>query len=252
MTDEIKNVASAIHAVMQDVGYVQKTGKNEQQNYTYADEASVIQAVRDSMLTHGLIMVPRVETFERETFDRGSGKPPALVSHVTIRYAIIHTESGESIEVVAAGSGIDYGGDKAVYKAITGAQKYALSKTFILATGDDAERDSMTEDAAPAKPKPKPKPKPAPKPKNETFTEEDEQVEEKPKKSGRKITDKQRKRLYGISRSNDWSKDGFIAKMEEFGYESSSDVLMSDYEDVCAYFEGTPGDEFGQEPEEDE
>jgi hypothetical protein len=48
-------------------------------------------------------------------------------------------ESGESLIVEAVGAGTDQPGDKAFYKAQTGAKKYALTQAFLIATGDDPE-----------------------------------------------------------------------------------------------------------------
>lgn len=49
------------------------------------------------------------------------------------------------------GEGMDTG-DKAIYKAITGAQKYVLMKTFLIPTGDDPELEEL-----PQKPQPQSK-----------------------------------------------------------------------------------------------
>jgi hypothetical protein len=51
-------------------------------------------------------------------------------------------DSGEEIVAKVAGQGLD-SGDKAPYKAMTGALKYALLQSFLLATGDDPEDERM-------------------------------------------------------------------------------------------------------------
>ncbi len=51
-------------------------------------------------------------------------------------------DSGEEIVAKVAGQGLD-AGDKAPYKAMTGALKYALLQSFLLATGDDPEDERM-------------------------------------------------------------------------------------------------------------
>ena len=51
-------------------------------------------------------------------------------------------------------------GDKGIYKAIAGAQKYALMKVFMIPTGDDPEADEGVDERnhkAPTKPTPAPK-----------------------------------------------------------------------------------------------
>ena len=48
-----------------------------------------------------------------------------------------------------AGAGADTG-DKGVYKSMTGAEKYFLMKTFLIATGDDPEADDKVDKEAAA------------------------------------------------------------------------------------------------------
>jgi hypothetical protein len=51
---------------MRDVGYVQKAGHNDFQNYKYATEADAIAALRPAMIKHGLCMIPSVESVEQD------------------------------------------------------------------------------------------------------------------------------------------------------------------------------------------
>ena len=55
-----------------------------------------------------------------------------------MNYRFVGAKSGEELTVRVAGEGAD-AGDKAPYKAMTGALKYALLQSFLLATGDDPE-----------------------------------------------------------------------------------------------------------------
>ena len=54
-------------------------------------------------------------------------------------YTFTDVDTGEEITAKVAGEGLDPG-DKAPYKAMTGALKYALLQSFLLATGDDPGR----------------------------------------------------------------------------------------------------------------
>jgi hypothetical protein len=66
-----------------------------------------------------------------------------------------------------AGSGNDRSskgvGDKGIYKALTGCNKYAYLKALGLATGDDPEVEAKPEPKAEPKPESKTEPKPEPK-----------------------------------------------------------------------------------------
>lgn len=120
-------------AVMKEVGYVQKAGHNDFQNYKYATEADAIKAIRPAMLNHGLCMIPSVESVSQDEWGN---------TNVIMLYRIFD-EEGNFLSFRAAGSGNDKNskgvGDKGIYKALTGASKYALLKTFLMETGDDPE-----------------------------------------------------------------------------------------------------------------
>ena len=147
--------------MMRDVGYVQKAGHNDFQNYKYATEADAIAALRPAMIKHGLCMIPSVESVEQDEWGN---------TNVLMHYRILD-EDGNFLSFRAAGSGNDKNskgvGDKGIYKALTGASKYALLKTFMMETGDDPEVPSQQEKES------KPEPKPEVKPKAEIVDESD-------------------------------------------------------------------------------
>src|SRR5690606_11890286 len=60
---------------------------------------------------------------------------------VKMEFSFIDGETGESRSIHSSGEGQD-AGDKAVYKAIRGARKYALMKAFMSPTGDGPEGDT--------------------------------------------------------------------------------------------------------------
>jgi hypothetical protein len=157
----VANISKKIIAVMRDVGYVQKAGHNDFQNYKYATEADAIAALRPAMIKHGLCMIPSVESVEQDEWGN---------TNVLMHYRILD-EDGNFLSFRAAGSGNDKNskgvGDKGIYKALTGASKYALLKTFMMETGDDPEVPSQQEKES------KPEPKPEVKPKAEIVDESD-------------------------------------------------------------------------------
>ena len=147
--------------MMRDVGYVQKAGHNDFQNYKYATEADAIAALRPAMIKHGLCMIPSVESVEQDEWGN---------TNILMHYRILD-EDGNFLSFRAAGSGNDKNskgvGDKGIYKALTGASKYALLKTFMMETGDDPEVPNQQEKES------KPEPKPEVKPKAEIVDESD-------------------------------------------------------------------------------
>ena len=61
--------------------------------------------------------------------------------NVKIEFTLTDIDTGFYETSIVTGEGIDKG-DKAGYKADTGALKYYLANTFMVATGDDPEKES--------------------------------------------------------------------------------------------------------------
>ena len=101
-------------------------------NINYATEADVVEAVRKAFVKQGLIYQYSMEEVVQIAPD---------ICRAKIRFTIIDSDSGEKLDSVVFGDGQDKG-DKAVYKSITGCQKYFLMKTLLIATDDDPEKDT--------------------------------------------------------------------------------------------------------------
>jgi len=144
-----KNIISALNAVMNKVSYIQKTGKNSFHGYKYASEADLLDKLRPAMIEAGLVLIPSLKNYT-VTDDHGN-------TTVMVEYTLAHT-SGEiwPEKIVAVGCGNDRAkngaiGDKGIYKALTGANKYLLFKLFQIETGDDPERDDQPAPIVPTK-----------------------------------------------------------------------------------------------------
>jgi hypothetical protein len=132
----MSKIAGALHEVMTKVSYVQKSGKNAFHGYKYAGEADLLDKLRPAMLEAGLLLIPSI-TDVSPIDEHG-------VTTVRMEYMLMHKD-GEvwPHKIGAAGQGGDRNkngvGDKGLYKAITGANKYLLFKLFQIETGDDPE-----------------------------------------------------------------------------------------------------------------
>jgi hypothetical protein len=125
--------------VRRHIGYIQKRGYNERYNYTYVAAADIAGTVGDILAELGVVLIPRLESITYEPYT--PGRPDSVrVARVIMAYAFTDVNSGEEITARVAGQGLDPG-DKAPYKAMTGALKYALLQSFLLATGDDPENE---------------------------------------------------------------------------------------------------------------
>lgn len=132
---------SRLHAklaeVMAEVGRVPKRGRNEFHKYDYATEADIVDAVRGALSSRGISLVPSVVQVNRE----------GTLTTVLMSFQFNDGETGGSASYQWAGTGDDKG-DKGLYKAMTGALKYFLLKTFLMPTGDDSEADTETDKRA--------------------------------------------------------------------------------------------------------
>jgi hypothetical protein len=137
-------IATALHAVMSKVDYVQKQSKNDHHGYKYASEADILEKLRPAMVEHGLMLIPSVESVSSPD-EYGN-------TNVILSYTLIHKDGDVwPDKIMAAGCGGDRNkngvGDKGLYKAITGANKYLLFKLFQIETGDDPENDAAQQAA---------------------------------------------------------------------------------------------------------
>ena len=149
-------IATALNNVMQDVTYVQKDGKVAfgGTKYNYASEAGFLEKARPAMVKHGLVLMPSCEEIQLEKgesftnkFDKPERSPDMVF--VKMSYTLTHTSGAVWHEKLSMwGSGSDKG-DKAIYKAITGANKYMLFKLLQMPTGDDPESGVQPEEEKP-------------------------------------------------------------------------------------------------------
>ena len=130
-----------ISAVTAEVNRIPKNGRNTFHNYTYATESDITDGLRELLAAHGLAFLPpSVISWERDTTADNPKQGPR--TRVQMEFAIACCDTGELYTAMVWGEGQD-ASDKGFYKAYTGAVKYFLMKTFLIATGDDPEQDSQ-------------------------------------------------------------------------------------------------------------
>ena len=137
------NLREKFAEVRRRLGYVQKRGHNERHNYSYVTAADLAGSVGDILAELGVVVIPQLQSISTETPRSSSER----IARIIMNYRFVDAESGEELNVRVAGEGADPG-DKAPYKAMTGALKYALLQSFLLATGDDPEDEHSNSRAA--------------------------------------------------------------------------------------------------------
>jgi hypothetical protein len=135
-----KQLVKKLAQGMQQVQYIQKRGHNKFHNYKYATEADVNEKVREELSKQNVIMLPSMKSHDMRETKTKSGNTEYIVC-VDMEFKFVDGDTGEELSIQMSGEGQDVG-DKAIYKAISGAQKYALMKVFMIPTGDDPEADT--------------------------------------------------------------------------------------------------------------
>ena len=137
MSDGRKNIYERISEVMKDIQYLAKDDRVEFGNTKYRaiSEEKVTSSVRESLIKHGIVIVPVEQNHKRE----------GTLSTVDTKYRIQSIDDKEDYVIaVSSGTGADTQ-DKGVGKAMTYAYKYLLLRTFAIPTGEDPDKISSAE-----------------------------------------------------------------------------------------------------------
>lgn len=151
MENKYVGIAQKILNIMGKIQPVVKDGWNNFQKYKYVMEGDILELIRPLLIEERLVIIPSVVSIKDLPRERTTRTDPKsgviteeptkqLITEVGVDYLIIDLDSGEQITTRWYGYGGDTG-DKGIYKAYTGANKYCLMKTFGINTLDDAEKD---------------------------------------------------------------------------------------------------------------
>ncbi len=126
---------------------LEKSGRNDFHRYSYATAGDVLLPVQRACNAYDLVIIADVIDTKIN--------PERAAAEVIVRLTVFDSETGESHSITAPGYAEDWShkenkptGDKAVYKAITGATKYAIRSFFCLPSEDDPERVTSSKSAA--------------------------------------------------------------------------------------------------------
>lgn len=128
---------NALRKLLKEKGVLKKEGVNTYDKYKYFSEAQYKELFTELLSEVGLEL--SFTELEYNTFEgsekQANGRMPKL------EFKLTDITTGFYETTVITGEAIDKG-DKAGYKAYTGAIKYYLANTFMVATGDDPEKES--------------------------------------------------------------------------------------------------------------
>ena len=138
---ENTKIAKKLVNVMIECGHIAKNGLNSYHQYKYATAEDVLLKVNSALTKNKIASVVIPEIASMVDVINLKGNTEHLVT-VNVQIKLIDSESGECVDL---GSGQD-AGDKAVMKAQTAAIKYAYMMSLCIATGDDPEADTKTDE----------------------------------------------------------------------------------------------------------
>lgn len=137
---KLQSKKNSLRKDLKSKGILKKGGQNDFDHYSYFSEAQYKELFTELFSKNNLEL--KFSELEYNTFE-GSGKN-CNGRMTRLEFTLIDVETGFYETAVITGEGMDKG-DKAGYKAYTGAVKYYLADTFLVATGDDPEKDSPQE-----------------------------------------------------------------------------------------------------------
>lgn len=139
---KLQQKKNALRKKLKEKGVLQNSGKNDFDHYKYFSEAQYKELFTELFSECDLEL--KFNEIEYKTFEgtqkQSNGRMPKL------EFLLYDIETGFYETTTITGEAIDKG-DKAGYKAYTGALKYYLANTFMVATGDDPDNESQSENA---------------------------------------------------------------------------------------------------------
>lgn len=134
-------IIKAMSLVMEAVGGVSKTERNNHQGFNFRGIDAVVNAVSPALRKHGVVVVPRVVNSSYEVVAVGQKQTMQGHARVTVEYTFFALD-GTYISATTVGEAMD-SGDKATAKAMSVAFRTALLQALCLPTDErDPDADS--------------------------------------------------------------------------------------------------------------
>ena len=137
---KLQQKKNKLRVMLKAKGILKRNGKNDYDKYSYFSESQYKQLFTELLSATGLEL--KFSELSYQTFEGTEKQSNGRM--VKIQFQLIDTETGFYESTDITGEALDKG-DKAGYKACTGALKYYFADTFLVATGDDPEGDKYVE-----------------------------------------------------------------------------------------------------------
>jgi hypothetical protein len=144
------NVHQRVLKITQELGSIKKTGAAPaiMGGYAYIEHGEVMARLRTLLVEHGVSIVPTMTIVSNEEVPRLNGKNAFRVV-VILKMIVVNADDPQDCYAIEwPGEGLDQN-DKAIQKAGTSAEKYALMKLFKISDREDPDGTAIDEDAPP-------------------------------------------------------------------------------------------------------
>ena len=148
-TEQLRqNLVKKLAEACNEVGGVEKSGRNQAQGYNYVKAADVAKAIRKELFSRGIVIIPNEVSCEFVEFTTNKG---TIMRECRLCTEYQISDGLTMLPFKGWGVAMD-SGDKAIYKAKTGALKYFLRGLGLIPDEkDDPEHDGevseMTKEA---------------------------------------------------------------------------------------------------------
>jgi len=132
-----KSVLQRLHAVRQEVPYIQRDA--EVQGYSAVTHDQVTAALRDSLIKHGVLVIPRQTTADAVKVGETQRGQSIIRYEAWYEVSFISVDDSTDTLTIPIQAHANDQGDKAPGKAMSYATKYAMLKAFNIETGENEE-----------------------------------------------------------------------------------------------------------------
>lgn len=138
-TEKNKTLFQKLLDISNELGAIGKDRKNNFQGFQYRGVEDVMNGLNPLLIKHKVIVYPNVREYKTECV-QGEAKMTYRTTGI-LEYHFVDAETGDTFTASVLGEGNDTS-DKASYKAMSGAIKYALFQTLMIPTEDDPDKES--------------------------------------------------------------------------------------------------------------
>lgn len=211
--------------------------KTEKYSYKYISESALLTQIRDKLSARGVAAFVSVERQNTRmvTVEKSGRNGTYSATHMQAEVEILLTfadgESGEMFSVVGQGHAND-SGDKAVYKAITSANRYAWWKTMLIPTDEDDVNQVRGDEARGYA---NPAAAPAAAPAAQAILPAS--APKKPSAAQKQLYRNLLEQLKGLAPARDWDDTITSWTLDRFGGRGIAELTSAEYDVVCGKLE---------------